>query len=117
MALRYLLDENLRGPLWHAIQQHNAAGIDALDCLCVGHPPAPPLGTPDPDLLLWCEVQGRVLISLDKNIIGAHVAAHWQAGHHVAGLFLVTGNWKIPDVIAAMILYHQVYEPPDLVDR
>ena len=27
MALRYVLDEHLRGPLWRAIQQHNATGV------------------------------------------------------------------------------------------
>jgi hypothetical protein len=27
MPLRFLLDEHLRGPLWQAIQDHNAAGV------------------------------------------------------------------------------------------
>jgi hypothetical protein len=103
MALCYLLDENLRGPLWRAIQQHNAAGIDVLECLCVGHPPAPPLGTPDPDLLAWCDGQGRVLISLDKSMIGAHVVARWQAGEHLAGVILLRSSWAIPAVIAALV--------------
>ena len=31
MALAYLLDEHLRGPLWWAIQRHNARGSDLID--------------------------------------------------------------------------------------
>src|SRR5262249_51837589 len=55
MALRFLLDENLREALWHAIQHHNSLGVDVLDALRVGDAPAPPTGTADPDLLQWCE--------------------------------------------------------------
>ena len=80
MALCFLLDENLRGPFWHAIQQHNAAGIDVIDVLCVGHPPAPALGTLDPDLLLWIEANARVLVTLDRHLPGVHLPPHWQAG-------------------------------------
>ena len=52
MALRYLLDEHLRGGgLWQAIRQHNASGVDVLDVVRVGDPPDLPLGTGDPDVL------------------------------------------------------------------
>ena len=36
MPLTYLLDEHLRGPLWRAIQRHNALGTDPLDAVRVG---------------------------------------------------------------------------------
>jgi hypothetical protein len=116
MALCFLLDENLRGALWQAIQQHNAAGVDVLDVLCVGDPPAPPLGTLDPDLLAWAEAQGRVLLTLDIHMVGSHLAAHWQAGHHIAGMLLFRAHWTIPAVIASLVFLDQAYDPPDFVD-
>ena len=117
MALCFLLDENLRGALWQAIQQHNATSVEALDCLCVGNSPAPPLGTLDPDLLLWIEAHGRILVSRDKRMVGTHLASHWQAGRHIPGLLILRSTWTIGGVVAALLLYHQLYEPPDLVDR
>src|SRR3954454_3099628 len=87
MGLCFLLDEQSRGPLWQAIQRHNALGLDVLDVLRVGDAPAPPLGTPDPDLLLWCEANGRVFISEDRKTMPGHLAAHILAGNHVAGSF------------------------------
>jgi uncharacterized protein (DUF362 family) len=67
--LRYLLDENLRGVLWRAIQRHNALSVYAIDLVQVGDPPDLPLGSLDPDILLWAERQGRILVSLDKKTL------------------------------------------------
>jgi hypothetical protein len=117
MALCFLLDENLRGPLWHAVQQHNAQGVNVIDVLCVGDPPAPALGTADPDLLLWCEANGRVLVSRDRRTMPGHFAAHLNAGHHLPGLLLLRSVWTIPAVLAALVLYDQACDPQDLVDR
>lgn len=116
MALAFLLDENLRGALWNAVQQHNTAGVDVLDVLRVGDPPAPPLGTLDPNLLVWCAAQGRVLVSSDRHI-GTHLASHWGAGHHSAGVPVLRPNWTVGTVLAALIGYDQSCEPPDMVDR
>src|SRR4051794_37277699 len=104
MALCFLLDEHLRGTLWQAMGQHNARGGDVLDVLRVGDPPAPPLGTADPDLLLWCEANGRVLVSEDRKPMPVHLRAHFLAGRHVAGVFLLKPGVSIPVVIAFLIL-------------
>src|SRR5262245_22238108 len=116
MALCYLLDENLRGPLWRAIQQHNANGVDVIDVLQVGDPPAPPLRAPDPDLLLWAEAHNRILVTLDVNIMPGHLAAHLQAGRHSPGVLLVHGNWTIVAVRDALVLYAHAADPQTLVD-
>ena len=39
MLAGYVLDEQLRGSLWQAIQSHNARGIDPIDATRVGDPP------------------------------------------------------------------------------
>src|SRR5262245_45686535 len=117
MALCFLLDEHLRGPLWQAIQQHNAAGLNVLDVLRVGDPPAPPLGTADPDLLLWGEAHGRILVSEDKRTMPLHFKLHFQAGHHIPGLLLLLRGWTIPAVIDALVLRDQTVDPQDMVDK
>src|SRR4051794_2238193 len=117
MALSFLLDENLRGPLWHAIQLHNAHGVDVLDVVCVGGPNAPPLGTQDPGLLLWCEASGRLLITRDSNSMPGHLNDHLQAGHHSPGILMLRRRWTIPAVLGVLVLYDQAADPHSLADR
>jgi hypothetical protein len=111
MSLRYGLDEHLRGPLWGAIQQHNAAGVDPLDVVRVGDPPDLPLGTVDPDLLLWAEREGRILVSLDKKSLPGHLANHLQAGHHSPGIFIIRQRATLPRVVAYLARVASTSDP------
>jgi hypothetical protein len=117
MALRFLLDENLRGPLWQAIRHSNATGVDVLEAMRVGDPGAPALETPDPNLLLWAEAHGRILVSLDVISMSGHLADHLHAGHHSPGVFILRPRWTIPLVLAALILRDQAGDPQIYVDR
>lgn len=67
MPLRYLLDENQRGVLWHVIQRHNARGIEPIDALRVGDVPDLPLGSDDAAILNWAEREQRILVTFDKS--------------------------------------------------
>jgi hypothetical protein len=40
MPFRYVLDEHLRGALWHAIQHHNAGGVDPIELAAYTSDPA-----------------------------------------------------------------------------
>lgn len=71
MALAYVLDEHLRGPLWRAVQRHNARGSNPIDVARVGDANGPPLGATDPEILLWAEQAGRVLITFDEQWTGS----------------------------------------------
>src|SRR6202034_3377068 len=51
MAIYYLLDENSRGVLWHAIVRHNATSSQPMDIICVGDVDDLPLASTDPDIL------------------------------------------------------------------
>ena len=62
MVLKLVLDEHLRGPLWWAIQRHNAQSADPIDVIRVGDVPELPLGANDPEILLWAE-QARIACS------------------------------------------------------
>ncbi len=103
MPLRFLLDENLRGEMWDALQHHNARGQYPVDVLRVGDPPAPPLQTPDEDLLIWAEQTDRILVTLDKNTMPGHLADHLRAGRHSPGVFLVRLNCTLAQVASLVV--------------
>jgi hypothetical protein len=118
MPLRFVLDEQLRGgALWHAVQRHNAAGVDVLDITRVGDPADLPIGTSDPDLLLWTERADRILVSLDKRTLPAHLAAHLQAGGHSPGVLIVRPGSTTAQVLFALILIAYAGDPIDYRDR
>src|SRR2546429_4475372 len=54
----------------------------------LSRPPAPPLGTPDPDNLLWAEQHGRIIVTEDRRTMPVHLADHLQAGRHSPGVFI-----------------------------
>jgi hypothetical protein len=117
MALRFLLDEHLRGILWAAIQAHNARSPYPLDVVQVGDPPDLPRGSLDPDILLWAEREGRILLSHDKRTLPGHLAAHLQAGRHSPGIFILKAGVSVPVLISELALRAYASDPWESEDR
>src|SRR5262245_11627549 len=117
MAIPFLLDEQMIEALDEALAQHNQAGVEVIDFVRVGGPPDLPRGTPDPEILLWAEREGRILVSLDKRTLPGHLADHLQAGHHSPGIFIVRQHASIPSVIAFLIEAAHRSEPWEWEDR
>jgi hypothetical protein len=117
MTLRYLLDEHLRGPLWRALQGHNAAGVAPVDVARVGDPADLPLGSLDPDILCRCEREGRVLVSHDYRSMPSHLAAHLKAGRHSPGVFLLRGGFSRSQIVNALVFYAHAGDPNFVRDR
>ncbi len=117
MPLTYVLDEHFRGILWNALQRHNSAGHHVIDVVRVGDPVDLPLGTKDPDVLLWGEREGRVLVSRDKQTMPAHFAAHLAAGHHSPGLFIPRSGLSVPQVVFVLVLAAHLYDPDEVRDQ
>jgi hypothetical protein len=114
MAIALVLDENLRGQIWSAICQHNAAGINPIDVTQVGDPLDLPLGTLDPNLLAWAERRGRVVVTRDVRTMPALLNAHLQQGRHSPGVMVLRGGFSIPDLVDALVLAAHGYEPWEL---
>ena len=100
MPVRFLLDEHLRGPLWKAIQRHNHPSEYSIDAARVGDPPDLPLGSADPEILLWAERENRIIITLDANTIPNHLAVHLKAGRHSPGVFIIRQETSLARVIS-----------------
>ena len=117
MPRRFVLDENQRGPLWRAVIRHNQAGIYPLDVMRVGDLLDLPLGSTDPDILLWCEREDRILVSFDKTTLAGHLNNHLQSGHHSPGIFLLRRASRLSQVLAHLALVAHASDAWEWQDR
>ena len=117
MALRFVLDENLRGLLWRAIVRHNQTGVDRLDAVRVGDTPDLPLGATDPEILLWCQREDRILVSFDKSTMAGHLENHLQLGHHSPGVFMLRRASRLSPVVAYLALVADASDAWEWQDR
>lgn len=115
--LSYVLDEQLRGPLWSAIQRHNSQAIHPLNAVRVGGPAGLPLGTPDPALLLWAEREDRVPVSMDWKTLAGHLAHHLQTGHHSPGIFSIRRRRSLAQIVDHLVLAAYASLPDEWRDR
>jgi hypothetical protein len=113
MPIRFLLDEHLRGPLWHAIQRHNLRGGLAIDAVRVGDAPELPRGSDDSAILLWAEREQRILIAEDRETMAEHQARHLRAGDRLPGVFAVILGCTIADMVTILELVAHAGEPAD----
>jgi hypothetical protein len=111
------LDEHLRGPLRRAVRNHNAIGSHAIDAVRVGDPPGLPLGSQDPDILVWAEAAGRILVSHDFGTMPPYFWQHLQTGAHSPGLLLVRKGSRIEDLVAELALIAHAGDPADYLDQ
>jgi hypothetical protein len=114
--LRYIIDEDLRGLLWRFIIRYNSRGLDLIDVVRVGDSDDLPLGTLDPQILLWCEANGRILVSHDRSTTPVHLSAHLSAGHTSPGIFLVR-DVPLSDVVAFLAAAAHASEPAEWTNR
>jgi hypothetical protein len=117
VPLRFVFDEHLRGPLWRAIQRHNARGDDPIDAVRVGDLADLPLGTSDPTLLVWAEREGRILVTSDKTTMPQHLQMHLAAGRRSPGVFLLRPDWSLRAIVSFLVLAAYASEPEEWQDR
>ncbi len=78
MNPRFLLDEHLN----RAIQEQ----LIQIDVRLIGDEGVPPLATPDPDILLWIELNNYLLVTANRKTMARHLTEHLQTGRHVPGI-------------------------------
>ncbi len=70
----------------------------------VGDEGAPAKSTLDPDILIWCEEHGFVLVTNNRTSMPPHLTDHVAQGRHVPGIFIMNPNMSIGDTIEELIL-------------
>lgn len=98
--LSFLLDENVDPRLAHALRRH----APAIGVSRVGEQGAPGLGTPDPEILLWCQETASSLVTRNRASMPAHLTALLAAGGHVPGIFVLDPDISLGEAAAELFL-------------
>jgi hypothetical protein len=117
MTIRFLFDENVDDRLRLAVLRHNARGVDPIDAVQVGEPPDLPRQSDDPDILIWAEREGRILVSYDLSTLLNFLSDHLQAGHHSPGIFLIRHGSTLREVVDFLVLATYASEPWEWENR
>lgn len=113
MKLRYLLDENLSPRLTGALRRLEPL----IDVLRVGDHGTPPLGTLDPDILIYLAATRRLLVADNRKSMPQHLADHAAAGFRHWGVFVVRKDAPIGALADELQLYWEASEAEEWIDR
>lgn len=89
----YLLDENVTSTFAELLRQH----FD-LPFHQVGDGVAPPRGTPDPEILCWCEEHSCVLVTNNRKSMPGHLKDHLDMHRHIPGIFQIPSTMTIVEL-------------------
>lgn len=117
MPLAFLLDENLRGPLWQAIKMHNRRSDLPLDAVRVGDAEDFPLGASDEEVFAWADRENRILVSFDRSTMPEELSKRLTSGGHCPGIFLMQRRASISSVVQFLVLASYASEPDEWADR
>ena len=110
---RYLLDEHIP----RAVQRQLLRRDFRIEVLAVGDPGAPPAGTSDPDILVWIEENGYILVTENRRTLPGYLKAHFEAGRHVPGVFWLRPGVSIGEVIEELYLIWEVSMAEEFQDQ
>ena len=113
MKPRFLLDEHID----LAIQRGLLRREPQIEVLHVRDPGAPPAGTLDPDILIWLENQGYILVTENRSTIPDHLVAHFAAGRHIPGVFWIRPKTSIGRIIEELFLIWSASNSDEYLDR
>jgi hypothetical protein len=102
----FLLDENTPHAIGDQVRRRNPE----VRVHVVGVDPAPPLGTLDPDILLWLEAEDVTLVTRNRRSMPRHLDEHLRAGHSVPGIYVIRRQASLGAVIADLLLIWSTVE-------
>ena len=95
------MDENLPPKLKSAVLKIQ----QEIDILRVGDSNTPPLGTLDPEILIYLELSKQLLVTDNRKSIPGHLEEHWAAGGQSWGLVWVRPSEVLADGQKQFILF------------
>ncbi len=113
MKPRFLLDEHVN----RAIQRQLRRLDLRLEVLSIGELGAPPTGTSDPDILIWLEQNGYILVTENRSTIPVHLFEHFAAGRHIPGIFWIRSDIGLGRVIEELYLIWLASTAEEYQDR
>ena len=109
MKPRFLLDEHIS----KAIQRQLRRMDTNLDVLAIGDQGAPATGTSDPDILLWIEENGYILVTENRSTIPVHIRDHYASGHQFPGVFWIRPGTEMGAVINELYIIWMASDAED----
>lgn len=100
MAIRYLLDEHLNP----AYRSHLVRRNPDLVVRIIGDLDAPPKGTLDSDILVWCETNGFMLVTNNRKSMPKHLADHLADGRHIPGILTIDTDQSIGQTVEDLLI-------------
>jgi hypothetical protein len=113
MKLRFLIDENVN----RAIQRQLRRIQPDIDILSIGDPGAPGAGTSDPEILIWIEENGYVLVTENRSTMPYHIAEHHASGRQFPGILWLRPAVGIGQVIEELLLIWATSEAEEFRNR
>ena len=110
---RFLIDENISPRYRTQLVYHEPS----LTVLVIGDEGAPARGTPDPEILEWCEQNQFSLITNNRESMPQHLSDHLLTGHHVPGIFTINRKVSMGLIIDQLILIAGASNEDEYVDR
>lgn len=110
---RYLLDEHVPPTYRAQLIYHETS----LTVWVVGDEGAPARGTPDPEILRWCERNHFNLITNNRRSMPQHLDDHLAAGHHVPGIFTINLEVSMGLIIEQLILIAGASHEDEFLDE
>jgi hypothetical protein len=111
--IRYLLDENV-APLFRTelLRREPELVVWRVD-----DPTAPPSGTLDPAILIWCEEKTFILVTNNRQSMPQHLSVHLAQGGHVPGILELNSDMSIGETIEELLLIWGASEANEYQDQ
>ncbi len=110
---KYLLDENVGESLRKGLHTH----YPDIVVWRIGDPAAPPIGTVDPAILIWCEAHDFTLITNNRGSMPNHLRDHLASGHHFPGMFALNTKMSLAETIEELALVWGASTPEEYADQ
>ena len=110
---RFLIDENISPEYRTQLLYHEPS----LTVLVIGDEGFPARGTPDPEILAWCEQNQFSLITNNRDSMPQHLSEHLSAGHHVPGIFTINRKVSMGLIIDQLLLIVGASDEDEYTDR
>lgn len=113
MEIKYLLDEHI--PTAYRTQ---LIRLDPeLVVKVIGDPNSPSKSTPDPDILIWCEVNNFILVTNNRKSMPGHLVDHLAQNRHVPGILVVDFERGIGPMLELLAVVARASFPGEYRDR
>lgn len=113
MKIRFLLDEHLKLDIIDEVQAFDPS----IDILHIGMKGAPPIGTQDPDILIYCEAEQRALVTDNRRTMPKHAADHFAAGRHHWGVLVIRPDTTWGEIVQELRMFGGASEAEEWIDR